>query len=196
VEHEPWVGKEYSAGINGQHIAVMLHLHYFGTPEEECVNFTTSVIEDLSAGKRDDRNLVKIQNYFGACCDVNFWSKVIFFNFLPNCIGTRENMRGHGTRAQKKRAEERFLEILFRHKVEKVFVFTRKGWKYCPRTRHEESTNDRPLSLGNDFPKYDRGTYSQNGHTVEAFGLEHPERARADRLMSAVQFAMTLPKAK
>jgi hypothetical protein len=138
---------------------------------------------------------VAIQKYFDASDDTSFWNRVIFFNFLPNCVGYSDGKYGRGTAAQIKLGQERFVRILLKHSVQKVFVFTKKGWSNCPQTIEEMGTKGAPIPLSAEFPHFSYGSYSRDGHTVLTYGLRHPQGALTEEMARAVRYIMALPSA-
>ena len=194
IEHEPSVGTMSKHGFNGQTIAIVAHSHHYGEIEHEGANFTKRAIEEVKLDKRH-KALVAIQKYFGASDDPEFWEKVIFFNFLPSCVGQSDEKYGKGTVAQIERGQERFKRILFEYAVDKVLVFTAKGWSDCPQTIEEMATDSVPIPLSAEFPHFSYGTYSRDGHIVTAYGLRHPQFATSEEMERAVRYIMSLPTA-
>jgi hypothetical protein len=153
--------------------------------------FTKVVVKRVLTGEqRGDSLFTVIPRYFGYDDRAAFWNRVLFFNFIPDCIGTSSNKYAVGDAQQIRSARERFERILQKEKPDKVFVFTTKGWKECPETvkekRHESCTQ-----LGEGFKDITWGKYVFNGHTVMAFGLRHPQYANKEHMRAAVKEALS-----
>lgn len=115
---------------------------------------------------------------------------MLFFNFIPECIGTSDHKYATATKAQTLRAKERFERILRKEKPTKVFVFTTKGWRECPPTVQEKEGKHRP-PLARGFKDVTWGKYVYGGHTVLAFGLRHPQFAKKAHMKAAIKKALT-----
>ena len=98
LEHREWVGEEYALGIGGQRVAVMGFSHW-GEPDEDCASFTEDVIAAVCTGS-SHAFFDHVQRYFGFDGRAAFWSKVAFFNYLPDLVGTGENRYAWGTQDQ------------------------------------------------------------------------------------------------
>jgi len=61
VEHEPWKGPDYEAGINGQRIAIMGHPHH---GDGDTKSFTLDVMSDVISGRQSYRFFNLIRDYF------------------------------------------------------------------------------------------------------------------------------------
>lgn len=73
----------------------------------------------------------------------------------------------------------------------KILVFTRKGWNGFPRG-DEETAGSQPRSIAADLPaNFETVSYCANGHTVQAFGLRHPQFAVAGTMHRAVTVIMS-----
>jgi hypothetical protein len=189
IEHLHWRGDSYESGIQGQRLAIVGYSHW-GSDEGANADFTRTCVKRVMSGWKHNstRFFTSIQNYFGFEDPVNFWEKVVFFNFLPNCIGDENDRFGLGTEAQNHRGQQRFLSILRAERPHKVFVFTTKGWRSCPETREEINSPDHaPLDFGIDFPGFSWGTYDVGGHIAAAFGLRHPQGADGELMRKVVQ---------
>lgn len=188
IEHKPWKGPNYTeGGINGQRIAIVGHSHH---GDNDTDNFTLETMSDVISGREHYGFFDKIPNYFGFQDNADFWNRVVFFNYLPDCVGPDEERYKYGTTDQIKRAKERFLRLLAEYCPQKVFVFGKTMWKELPPSREEGPNN--PLG---DF-KCDGFfwcTYEADGQVVMVFNLEHPERAPKERQTRAVQQIVAMP---
>jgi hypothetical protein len=144
----------------------------------------------LTGEQRGDSLFTPISRYFGFEDRTAFWNRVLFFNFLPDCIGTSKHKYAVGTDSQVERAKERFLRILRKEKPHKVFVFTTKGWRDCPLTKQEQAGEHCTL-LGSRFKDVTWGRYVFSAHSVIAFGLRHPQGANKTHMRAAVKEAMS-----
>src|SRR5260370_9955306 len=195
LQHAPWVGPNYKTGINGQRICIVGYSHHHGTGESDSEDFTQYVVGRFINGTLGRNSFfLPIGGYFGLPDNATFWNHVVFFNFLPDVIGNTDNKYGTGETDRIAQGKERFLRIIREAKpnLEKVFVFTTKGWRDFPRTIEEESGKEK-IPLGTGFPKFSWGTYAAGDHTVMVFGLRHPHGAPANLMKSAVQQILDKP---
>jgi hypothetical protein len=196
VEHIPWVGEEYEAGIEGQRIAIVGYSHWMEEGEKDSDDCTLTVIRKvIGAEEKFDQNpfCVQIRNYFNFASHFDFWNRVLFFNCIPECIGTREEKYKTATPNQVERAKVRFLRIMQERLPQKVLVFTTKGWADLPPTLEDQKPSSRPPRLAAEFGGFEWGTYKTNGHTVMAYGLRHPLGAPGKLMRRAVQHILAMP---
>ncbi len=180
VEHTPWRGPSYKTGIGGQKLAIVGYSHYLQPDDTDDDDFTRQVIiKDVLDRKRDLFFFNQIAGYFGM--DLDFWQHVIFFNFLPACIGFVEDKFREGTPHQLALGKVRALKVINDEKPDKVFVFTKKGWLAFPPT-------DQSFP-----PEFRWGTYQLSGHPVTACGLRHPQGADGEMMRKAVGTVMAMP---
>jgi len=192
IEHTPWRGQNYESGIGGQRIAVVGYSHHRGPSQVDCEDFTEDVVRCVIEGQQERESFFgPIRGYFGYDDNAAFWNRVLFFNFLPDCIGVTDQRYETGSPSQIVHGKRRFLRIIREEKPDKVFVFTVKGWRSFPRTIQEEAGEARIL-LGTNFPKFSWGTYAAGKHTVMAFGLRHPQFANGQLMQLAVRDILTM----
>lgn len=183
IEHEPWVGPHFASGLDGKRVGIVGYSHFYEKDEEDSEDCTLQVLRNVINGsQRGDSFFPPIPGYFGYADKATFWNRVLFFNFLPDCIGLAEKKYGFGSATQTKNGRERFLHILQREKPDKVFVFTKKGWDAL-----QEEASKACTPLGTDFPTFSWRVYADGGYSVMAFGLRHPERANGRQMRLAVQ---------
>ncbi len=191
LEHLEWVGEEYALGIGGQRVAIVGFSHW-GNPEEEREGVTQDIVAAVCDG-RSRAFFDHVQHCFGFDDRAAFWSKVLFFNYLPDLVGTGDNRYAWGTQEQHGRARERFQRILDRRRPDKVFVFSMKAWDSMPPFRPADPLA-KPLGSG-EFPRsFEWGTYDagHGGHVTAAFGLRHPQDASMQLTLRAVGRAMDM----
>jgi hypothetical protein len=198
IEHKPWVGPLYRPeGINGQRIAIVGHFHH---GNEDNNQFTIETVAGMLNGEYTIPFFSTIRNYFGFEDNGDFWNRVMFFNYLPDCVGGAEERYNSGTEQQIMRAKARFLRILADNLPEKVFVFSNnerlgKGWPTLPPTCEEEASEG-CIALGTQFPRFSWGTYrTAAGHIAMAFGLRHPQGASSLLMRDAVEHILSMPNA-
>jgi hypothetical protein len=189
IEHKPWKGPKYKDGINGQRIAIVGHSHH---GDEDSENFTLEVMADVISGRQSYKFFNQIRDYFGFQDTAEFWNRVVFFNYLPCCVGPDEKHYTFGTKDQLDRARDRFLRFLKEYRPQKVFVFHTKMWEELPRSREEGPNNPLGDIKGEGFCWC---TYDADGQIVMAFGLPHPERAPKEPTRQAVQRILAMPLA-
>lgn len=127
--------------------------------------------------------------------DLDFWNRVVFFNFLPDCVGDENEKFKDGTPDQIKLGKLRVLRITRELKPHKMIVFTYKGWEAFPSTDEETTGLGGTTPLGESYPpKFRWGTYCFDGQTTTAFGLRHPQGANGELMRRAVSTIMETPK--
>jgi hypothetical protein len=168
IEHKHWKRRS-EEGIQGQHIAIVGYSHYRKEQDEaDSAGFTQKVMKSYLSGDRKMGAMFfpPIQKYFGFDDREEFWNRVDFFNFIPECFPSAKKFASAEMKVRA-RAQTRFKKILSIEKPDKVFVFSRKGWNQCPDTPEETH----PLKSN---PQDTWGTYYLDGHTVRACGFRHP----------------------
>jgi hypothetical protein len=192
IDHDYWRGNTYSQGIGGQKLAVVGYSHYREQHEVDYDDFTKDTIKEVLSGKNIGF-FRSIAGYFGRKTD--FWEDAIFFNFIPDCIGTSDQKFLWGTKEQNRRGKERLLRIIGLEKPDILIAFTTKGWRSFPSTEEEKPTSaiGNTIPLGASFSREFRwGTYRVDGHTVIAAGLRHPQGAHSDAMGRAVREILKL----
>jgi hypothetical protein len=190
IEHKPWEGPNYKDGVNGQRVAIVGHSHHGDCVDTD--NFTLEVMAEVINGRKSYKFFDQIRDYFGFQDSAEFWSRVVFFNYLPDCVGTDEERYAYGTKDQLDRARDRFLRLLEEYHPQKVFVFTKEMWKELPESREEAPNNPSGEIKCDGFSWC---TYDADGQIVMAFGLPHPERAPKEPTRQAVQRILAMPLA-
>jgi hypothetical protein len=190
IEHKLWVPTEPTIDGHGiQRLGIVGYSHYYDDYDRESV--TTETLEKVASGELNHSFFVNIQSYFRCENDAKFWRRVYFFNFLPDCIGRREDKFKLGTDEQINRGKDRVLRILESEPIDRLFVFTRKGWNAFPNTI-EENAGQRctPFQVGS--VKADWGRYPGLRQEVRACGFRHPLYANQSDMRDAVRKFMFL----
>lgn len=192
IEHIPWQGEEYESGVAGQRIAIVGYSHHRKREHPDSPSFTEDVVRQVISGDlKTDSFFPRVPGYFGYDDRAAFWSRVLFFNFLPDCVEDEECYRP-GNPSQIARGQERFLRIIREKEPDKVLVFTTKGWRDCPQTREQDAGRAR-TPLGANFPNnFSWGTYAADHHIIMAFGLRHPQGAIGQLMRDAVQSVLAM----
>ena len=140
IEHEPWVPNDF-ATVGGHKIAIVGYSHHRHVNDKDSPEFTRNVVQRVIDGEqKGDAFFTPVSRYFGFEDKREFWSRVLFFNFVPECIGLDHEKYRKATEDQVDRAQARVLRILSEHTPDKVFVFTTKGWNDFPRTDQERAS--------------------------------------------------------
>jgi hypothetical protein len=193
VEHRPWIGPKSKLGISGQQIAIVGYSHHRNPDHVDGDRFTIGVVRKfLSCELERNALFSRVPGYFGYESRKDrkeFWNRVWFFNFVPECIGTDEQKYATAKSDLVERAKQRFKRILQEDPIQKVFVFTTKGWRACPCTDEEKAGKD-CASLGPEFKKVTWGTYTIGRRKVLAFGFRHPQGADKRLMTAAVSRAL------
>jgi hypothetical protein len=190
IEHTPWMGTNYEAGLNGQRIAIVGYSHHLGSEDgEDSADFTQERIHDIMSGALKISFFTQIRNYFGHENHDTFWPYVMFFNLIPNCIGDARRRYRRGESAQIEDGRSRFLRLPGKALPQKVLVFTGRHCDF-PDTPCEKH--------GPDLPKfgYWRGTYCLENHPVATYFLRHPQGANGHLMRRAIAEILDQPVAR
>lgn len=188
LEHHPWVGASFAPD---RRICVVGYSHYTERDEPDRASLTNDVVKKVMAKDFGDSSFWRsITTYFGNGSspeDVcTFWNSVLFFNFLPQAVGTA--MFATGKKDQIESAQARFLSILQEHKPKNVLVFSKKAWEALPEMDQEGNGGEL-----NETAMCDQwGTYTFNGSRIIAVGLRHPLFASADDMKERVTAALAV----
>ncbi|QYE35239.1 hypothetical protein KZX46_04355 [Polymorphobacter sp. PAMC 29334] len=180
VQHEPWVGLNYGSGaFNGEKIAIVGYSHWdndIDTNEK-----TKETLAGVATGSTVEIAFFnKIMGYFKRD-DPAFWNEVMFFNFIPNTIGTGDERHDSGTDEQHRLGQARALALMEEHKPDRVFVFSAKAWRNFPKSI-EDLAELQADEIIPEEAEFVRNHYRVEDHVVLAFGLRHPQGA-ADAIM-------------
>ena len=199
VQHTPWVGSRYEEGIESQRICILGYSHWLEEGEKDSDDFTNYVLKRVLDGTwKNIEFFNRIKGYFEFTDHKAFWERVIFLNYMPECIGGPNERYYSGTEEQIKRAKARFQELIRKERPHKVFVFSKRAWSTFPMTREEDATGKDALVLDpQEFPQFSWGTYDAGGgHVVMAFGLRHPQYALGQPMHLAVRHILNKPLVK
>src|SRR5690606_11078322 len=128
----------YASGISGQRIAIVGHSHHREEADPDTPNMTLDVMRGVVEQGWRLGFFTQVEGYFPPMPD--FWHRVMFFNYLPCCVGTSDQRYGRGTDEQIAVAQVRLSRLLGKHKPHKLFVFTNgqgKGWSTFPEVKEE-----------------------------------------------------------
>jgi hypothetical protein len=190
IEHREWVRPAYAQGFDGQTIAIIGYSHYLQRDQIDTEDHTECVVQRAIAGDNIPF-FDAIGSYFGVLNNADLYNRALFFNFLPNSIGTSDRRYALGTQEQIEHGQVRALRLFATYMPMKAFVFTRKGWSHFPPIR-EEQDGGASMPLAPEFPHFTWGTYDVGGHSVSVFGLRHPLYARGEQMQQAVRHILTL----
>jgi hypothetical protein len=151
-------------------------------------------MSDVIAGRQNLQFFNQIARYFDFQDNAAFWNRVLFFNYLPDCVGMDDERYEFGKPDQIERAKARFLSVLAEYRPQKVFVFSKKTWPVMPPTR-KEGLGNAPSLDGVEIPGLSWRKYDAAGNIVMAFSLRHPERANKEMMHRAVQRLLAMPLA-
>lgn len=195
VSHHHWVGSAFDHR-SGEKIAVLGYSHYLGGGRDHdamTTDLLKSIVNNDHANHSENRNtpfFKKIATVFGKD-NGTFWNDVVFLNLIPNAIGGREEMYDWADHDSAVAGSTRLFEVLAKHNISKLFVFSAKAWESLPAP---VLLRDVPLGSGS---RYGFNAFVQAPTTV-AFHLRHPQFAppvELEKLGQAVQLAMERPAA-
>jgi hypothetical protein len=180
IQHDPWIPTK-RGGIEGQNIAIVGYSHHHKAGTRDHRGLTRIIVRNVINGEQKrDSFFPRVPEYFGCNNPAQFWSRVLFFNFLPCSVGTPDQKYVHGTKEQLEVARIRFRDILAEHQPQKVFVFTTKGWNECPCTVGECIR----LNPASALPAW--GEYRVGSRKILACGFPHPQFADRSKTTATV----------
>ena len=183
---KPWILESiYANGVHGQKICIVGHSHHGQRG-------TRWVVRQHIAGQLGYSFFSHIQRYFGSKT-ADFWNRVMFFNFLPESVGSAEHRFAAGSPDEIARGAKRFLRMVAKYRPSKVLVFTTKGWRSLGPLIQSKSGKS-ISSLGNRFPQFSWGSYTTGNHTAMIFGLRHPQGAPRKTMEAAVKRILEMPR--
>jgi hypothetical protein len=191
VEHAPWVGPDYGkpgTSLGGRRVAIILYSHWLYEGWKDTNEATIDCISKVISGELRIAAFTQVRDYFGYDNHQAFWQQVMFFNYLPNCVGGGDERYNNGTSEQIKIAEPRFLRLIEEHQPDKVLIFTARSRDFPP--------VENRLQIVHGFPRFKWGTYGGRNHRAMAFFLRHPQRANGELMRSAVKIILDLPNVK
>ena len=112
-----------------------------------------------------------------------FWQRVMFFNYLPECVGGAGEHFNHGTQEQISRAKDRFLRLIQQELPDKVLVFTSRRWAFP----FDAETFQK---LGSRFSNFYLQEYRFDGHSIPISFLRYPQGASGELMRGAIEFAL------
>ena len=177
-------------GVDGQKIAIVGYSHYLHEHDSDRPSVTRDIVQAVMDGRQKHTFFTKIKAAFEGGTHKDFWSRVYFFNFLPRSVGTKEKMYATGTEVELQEAQARFLRFIEKEQPDKVFVFTRKGWKHFPASVEESGNNVCTVLL--EGSKTNWGTYEVGSKMVKVCGFQHPQYADREQLGREVQFFLNM----
>jgi hypothetical protein len=180
-EHRAWVPDGYREGIKGQRFAICGHSH--SCEEGQTPELTQQVLEGVVSGEVAPPFFNKVMTAFGYKSPRHFWSKVLFFNFIPTCVvpEVRRTEAG-GTQGQVSQGRARVLRLLEQHRPAKLLVFSRKVmWALA-----NISLDDRSASRVGPGQIYE----SYGGHRSLVFYGSDPKRTSQKDLNAFVKRCM------
>lgn len=179
VEHVEWCPEGYvRTGVSGQRIAIAGHSHWSNDPDHD--GFTDQCLRNVISGCWRISFFTSIARYFGFDDQDEFWSSVLFFNFLPTKVGGDNARFGYGGSHQLEAGRARVLRILDQHKPEKLFVFSTKAWREFPPTLEDEGRSKV------EPPLFWHTYLTPSNHKVRAIGLRHPQGANRQVMFDQV----------
>jgi hypothetical protein len=188
IEHAIWQPKAGSRGINGEHIAIVGYSHFYNPKKEvDRTDLTCDVLQRISCGLEKQSFFTSVRNYFDFSDSADFWGNVFFFNFVPNCIGNGDQRFNSASPKQVELGQERVLRIIKdEHKIQRIFVFSRKAWRDFPPTIEEDRHQPcHPLFRNSREPSW--GTYRSGDRHILACGFEHPLGANGKSMRDAIR---------
>ncbi|MCR6661486.1 MAG: hypothetical protein NVV72_20000 [Asticcacaulis sp.] len=186
IEHMPWVGPLYdSEGLKGQRLGIMGYSAW--TPEDHAGYTIESIANVVSGAWPKVQFFNAIPNYFD-WDRADFYNRVTFFEFVPCAIGGGDQRYAVATPEQSDAGRKRVLSIAEAHKMDKLLVFSAKGWSAL--TGIPGMCVEEQAPLGDTGFHFARCQVGDRMLTV--IGLRHPQYAPARKMREAVNQVLAL----
>ena len=163
IVHKPWLGPEYTQGIDGKRFLVVGYSHHEPDGKDDA-DITMQIIRGLIAGT--ERGIEygffgAIRNRFGFGTHEEFWPRVGFMNFVPNLIGRSDDRFAYATPQQIADGNVRLAEVVRQAAPDYVLVFSTKAWN--------------AIDWGTSFPPSTTSRVEDDGHAINVRKLVAPE---------------------
>jgi hypothetical protein len=186
IEHQPWVGDCYDAGVNGSKLLLVGFSHH-GLPDHS--NFTQEVVCRWACSAEAIPFASRIRTYFKSEDAHQFWHSVAFANALGSSVGSSDSRYSKGTRIQRDSVSNRITVIINQLKPDKVIVFSRAAWQLFPPFNGDIAEN---ILSEEDLFEIEFGSYSHPDGIALAFGLAHPQYASTVAMIASIRAILSL----
>jgi len=169
---EPWIGRDYTAGIGGVRLLVLGESHW-GNSTYQYTEFTRDVVKKWCFQRRD-RFFTSIAKlvlgippgvYLAEGPRQAFWNQVAFYNFVPVIVGP--GPRDRPSEAQWSLATEPFCNVLTELEPHAILVLGKELWWHLP---EPDSMIRLPIpSMEIEIKRYRRGATF-----ADAVMIQHP----------------------
>ena len=163
----------------------MGYSHWCDPDHEE---FTIECLANVILGKWNIAFFNAIAGYFEMSVS-DFYNHVVMFEFVPCAIGGGDDRYNWATPEQSEVGGRRMLRIAEENALDKLLVFSTKGWNSAPETI--EDREKRKVYLGDT--RFEVGHYSIGNRLIPAVGLRHPQYARKAEMRKVVEAALAFP---
>lgn len=180
VHFTPWVGKNYTTGINGKRLMVLGESHYCANPEtEDRPELTCYVMEDLfnptSPHEEYKNTYTKFERALsGKAVNVSdktgkreAWESVLFYNYVQTPMNAP---RTPPSKKQFEDSEKAFFEVLETYRPHKVVAWGSRLYNNLPKGGLQQA--DLTLADGSSIEVW---SYTlADGQVVEVLPCTHP----------------------
>ena len=176
VHYLPWVGENYSQGINGKRVMVLGESHYCGKREDDVPQITNSVVNAyLDSRNEFDGWMNTFTKFIRAFSgekisredSASYWNSFLFYNYIqtpldsPRVIPPINLYRG---------SEDAFFEVLEQYRPDLILVWGCRLYKNLPNYGNKgediQMSGRKPVSTW---------TYElRDGHKVNILRMRHP----------------------
>ena len=179
VKFLPWVGSEYTRGINGKKVMVLGESHYCAHESEAVPELTRIIIRDLFDDKSEHEGYKNTYTKFGRALAGKqlydkdkeaVWNSVVFYNYVqvPLSEARKEPKVQDFTNS-----EIAFFDVLEQYHPDCLIVWGKRLYNNLPRRGYQ--TDDLIMPDGS---KIETWTYElANGHRVYLLPITHPSAA-------------------
>lgn len=173
----PWVGKEYTKGINGKRVMALGESHYCANPETEAIpSLTQEIIADLTDVNSPHEHYKNTYTKFERALEgdivvkedkLALWNSIMFYNYVQQPIS---GARVAPNSAQFKSSESAFFTVLKQYQPDIILVWGQRLFSNMP----TENANPHEVYFADGTSSKALSYTLENGHIVRVLQITHP----------------------
>ncbi len=176
VKFLPWVGANYTNGINGKRIMALGESHYCNHPSEAVPEITNSVILDLLNPSSDHEGYKNTYTKFERALALKtlsqaekaeLWNSIAFYNYVQVPM---TGARVSPTKDDFVNSTEALFKVLNQHLPNILIVWRQRLYKNLPESGHQGQDLILPDGKISETWIYPLS----NGHSVYILPINHP----------------------
>lgn len=176
VKFLPWVGSQYSKGINGKKVMVLGESHYCAHESEAVAELTRIIIRDLFDTESEHESYKNTYTKFGRALFASqrydqdketAWNSVVFYNYVQVALS---GARKAPTSQDFKNSESALFNLLDQYQPDCLVVWGKRLYNNLPQRGYQTDDLTLPDGVTAETWAYDL----TNGHTVHLLPITHP----------------------